>query len=234
MILGDFLKALEQAFDPAFRRVLIRSVLLTLALLGPFVLGSAAFLGWIVPDQLTIPFVGTVTFVDTAVGGVGLVVLLFLSSFLMIPVAAGFIGLFLEEIADAVEDRWYPGLGDVPRMRLTAAVIESLRFLLLFLLVNALALVIYLMSTVLAPFVFWIANGILIGREYFQLVAMRRLGRAGADRLRRRHRLQIWIAGTLMAVPLTIPVLNLVVPILGVATFTHLFHRLNGDVPSSR
>ena len=31
-----------------------------------------------------------------------------------------------------------------------------------------------------------------------------------------------------MAIPLTIPVVNLVVPILGAATFTHLFHRLAG------
>ena len=31
----------------------------------------------------------------------------------------------------------------------------------------------------------------------------------------------------LMALPLSIPLVNLVIPILGAATFTHLFHRLN-------
>ena len=31
-----------------------------------------------------------------------------------------------------------------------------------------------------------------------------------------------------MAIPLTIPVMNLIIPIIGVAAFTHLFHRLNG------
>ena len=31
-----------------------------------------------------------------------------------------------------------------------------------------------------------------------------------------------------MAVPLTIPLINLLVPILGVAVFTHQFHRLEG------
>ena len=35
-----------------------------------------------------------------------------------------------------------------------------------------------------------------------------------------------WLAGTLMAAPLSIPLVNLLVPVLGVATFTHLFHRL--------
>jgi CysZ protein len=29
-----------------------------------------------------------------------------------------------------------------------------------------------------------------------------------------------------MAAPLSIPLINLVIPVLGVATFTHLFHRL--------
>jgi len=29
-----------------------------------------------------------------------------------------------------------------------------------------------------------------------------------------------------MAVPLTFPLINLIIPILGAATFTHLFHRL--------
>jgi len=56
---------------------------------------------------------------------------------------------------------------------------------------------------------------------------MRRLGRKGAKALRARHPLQIWVAGTLMAAPLSVPILNLLIPVLGAATFTHLFHRLN-------
>ena len=50
----------------------------------------------------------------------------------------------------------------------------------------------------------------------------------------RRHGPTIWIAGVLMALPLTVPILNLFVPILGAATFTHLYHRLaaRSDRPS--
>ncbi|APZ52415.1 Arginine/ornithine antiporter ArcD [Salipiger abyssi] len=55
---------------------------------------------------------------------------------------------------------------------------------------------------------------------------MRRVGREGAAQLRKRHFVTIWAAGVLMAVPLTVPLVNLLVPILGAATFTHLFHRL--------
>jgi uncharacterized protein involved in cysteine biosynthesis len=56
---------------------------------------------------------------------------------------------------------------------------------------------------------------------------MRRIGRANAKTLRKTHSGKIWLAGCLMALPLSIPLVNLVIPILGAATFTHLFHRLN-------
>jgi uncharacterized protein involved in cysteine biosynthesis len=56
---------------------------------------------------------------------------------------------------------------------------------------------------------------------------MRRLGRKGAKALRARHNGAIWLAGTLMAAPLSFPLVNLFIPVLGVATFTHMFHRLN-------
>jgi uncharacterized protein involved in cysteine biosynthesis len=32
-----------------------------------------------------------------------------------------------------------------------------------------------------------------------------------------------------MALPLTVPLVNLVVPALAAASFTHLFHRLRGE-----
>jgi uncharacterized protein involved in cysteine biosynthesis len=89
--------------------------------------------------------------------------------------------------------------------------------------------VLYVLSGPFAPLVFWAVNGYLLGREYFQMAAMRRLGRDGAAALRRRHRGQIFAAGLLMAAPLSLPLVNLVVPVLGAATFTHLFHRLNGE-----
>jgi uncharacterized protein involved in cysteine biosynthesis len=92
--------------------------------------------------------------------------------------------------------------------------------------VNLVAMIFYLLSGPFAPLVFWAVNGYLFGREYFELVALRRMGAVDMRRLRRRHGLRIWLAGTLMAVPLSIPVLNLLVPVVGVAAMTHLFHRL--------
>jgi len=107
-----------------------------------------------------------------------------------------------------------------------------LKFLAVLIGVNLLALVLYFAIPPLAPFLFWGVNGVLLGREYAQVVALRRSDAAGAAAFRQRHRGTIFVAGVLMAVPLTIPVINLLVPILGAATFTHLYHRLSGSRPS--
>lgn len=227
MIFGDFSKAVGQFWDPAFRRVLLRGVLLTLLLLGPFVFGMSVFLQWVVPESVTIPLYGPVTFLDNLASGVGAIVLLFLMSFLMIPVAIVFIGFFLDEVAAAVEAKHYPHLPKVPRQPVFHLLIDAIRFMGIVVLANLVALIFYLIFAPLAPFIFWAVNGFLLGREYFQLVALRRMPLKEANALRSRHFLGIWFAGFLMAIPLTVPLLSLFVPILGVATFTHQFHRLS-------
>jgi CysZ protein len=227
VILGSFLAALGQIGDRRFRRVLMLGVALALALL---IAVYAAFL-WLIqsftPETLELPFVGPVGGLDTLLSLGSAVVMLGLSVFLMMPVASLFTGFFLEDVAQAVEDRHYPQLPPVPRLKLADALIDSANFFALLLAVNALAMILYVFAGPFVPIVFWAVNGFLLGREYFTLAAMRRLGRQGARDLRRRHPFRIWIAGTLMAAPLSVPVLNLLVPVLGAATFTHLFHRLN-------
>jgi uncharacterized protein involved in cysteine biosynthesis len=84
----------------------------------------------------------------------------------------------------------------------------------------------YALLPFLAVPIFYALNGYLLGREYFTVAAMRREGRAGAKAMQQRYNGQIWMAGVLMAIPLTIPLMNLFIPILGAATFTHLYHRL--------
>jgi uncharacterized protein involved in cysteine biosynthesis len=227
MIFNDFLKALGQIDDRKFRGVLLRSLGLTILLLAAFSYGIGWLLAWLLPDKLTLPWIGDITFLDNLGSGLGIGAGLILSIFLMIPIASVFIGVFLDEIAAAVEAKHYPHLPAIPKGSIREAIGDSLRFFGLLIGVNLLALVLYLLFAPLAPVIFWLVNGLLLGREYFQLVAMRRLGAQKANALRRKNWLAIWAAGVLMAVPLTIPILNLIVPILGVATFTHQFHRLN-------
>ncbi|NNF25569.1 MAG: hypothetical protein HKN63_12320 [Rhodobacteraceae bacterium] len=226
MILSDIAKALSQLGDPRFRRVLILGIGLTFGLLFAVYAVVLWLLNWLMPDSVTLPLVGTVTWVDDILSGASLVLMLGLSVFLMVPVASMFTSLFLDDVADAVEDLHYPDLVPAPHVSFADGLRDSASFLGVLIAANIAAFAAYLLFLPLAPFIFIALNGFLLGREYFQLVAMRRLGRKAAAEARRRNFLQIWIAGALMAVPLTVPVLNLIVPIIGAATFTHLFHRV--------
>ncbi len=232
MIFTDFSLALSQLGDPRFRGVLFKGIGLTLLLL--FATYALVFwgIGWLVPDVITLPWIGDVTWVDDLTSWGSLVLMVMLSIFLMVPVASAFTSMFLDDVADAVEERHYPMLPPADAVPFSDAIRDTVSFLGLLIIANIAALILYLIMTVtvvLAPFtpvVFWALNGFFLGREYFQLTAMRRLGRAGARDAFRRNRAQIWLAGTLMAIPLTVPVLNLLIPVLGAATFTHLFHRV--------
>jgi uncharacterized protein involved in cysteine biosynthesis len=189
---------------------------------------------WLVPDMLTLPWIGPVGGIDTALGWAAVPVMLAASVFLMVPVASAFCGLFLDNVAQAVEDRHYPALPQAQPVPMGTQVIDSVNFFGVIVAANAVALVLYVVSGPLAPVVFWAVNGYLLGREYFTLAAMRHVGRDGARALRRRHSGTIWLAGTLMAAPLSLPLVNLLIPVLGAATFTHLFHRLQAQAPAPR
>ena len=231
MILTAFSRALAQAGDRRFLRVLLLGIALTLALLVGIGVAVIWGVNWLLPDTVSLPWIGEIAWVDNVASWGSVALLLVLSVFLMVPVASAFTGLFLEDVAAAVEARYYPHLPQAPAVPWSAALVDSIGFLGVIVGVNLVALVLYVFVGPFAPLLFWAVNGFLLGREYFQLVAMRRLGRAGAVAARKRHRGRIWLAGALMAAPLSIPVVNLVVPVLGVATFTHLFHALERPTP---
>lgn len=227
MIFSDFLKALSQLGDRRFRRVMLWGVGLTLALLVGVYAGFLWVIQAFVPDSVNIPFVGPVGGLDTLVSWGSALLMVGLSVFLMMPVASAFTSLFLDDVAQAVEDRHYPGLPPAQKQSFGDAAIDTLNFFALLITVNVLALLLYAFAGPFIPVVFWAVNGLLLGREYFTLVAARRMGRKAAKALRKRHWLTVWWAGGLMAAPLSIPFINLLIPVLGAATFTHLFHRIN-------
>ncbi|RBI75850.1 hypothetical protein DQW77_05125 [Roseovarius sp. TE539] len=233
MIFGSFFKALGQIGDRRFRRVLLLGVLLTLALLVAAYAGFLTFLQWSLGEEAQLPVIGKVRWLDDLLGWGSLFLMLAFSVFLMIPVASAITSMFLEEVAQAVEDRHYPHLPPVPRIPFGEALRDTVNFLGILIGANIVALMIYPFATGFAPFLFFALNGFLLGMEYFQLAAMRRIGRANAKAMRRQHLGTIWLAGILMALPLSIPVMNLVIPIIGAATFTHLFHAIHSRTAPS-
>jgi CysZ protein len=229
VILGAFFAALAQLTDRRFTGVLALGVGLTIALLAGFSYLFIAVIGWVLPDTVSLPWIGEITWISTAVGWASIPVTLWLSVILMIPVASAFTGIFLDRIANAVEDRHYPNLPPARQMGLVEGLSDGLKFLGVMIGVNLIALIAYVVFAPIAPLLFWGVNGVLLGREYGQMVALRRLDAQGAARFRKSNRITLFVAGILMAVPLTIPVVNLLVPILGAATFTHLYHKLSGS-----
>jgi uncharacterized protein involved in cysteine biosynthesis len=229
MIFSAFAKALGQLGDRRFLGVLGIGLGLTVALLAAFYWLFVILIGWLLPDAFTLPWIGEITWVDNALTWAGVPVFLLLSVVLMVPVASAFTGIFLDCIADAVEDRHYPALPPARQIGIIEGAADGLKFLGVIIGVNAVALIAYIAFAPIAPFLFWLVNGVLLGREYGQMVALRRMDGAAAAGFRKRHRLTLFSAGVLMAVPLTIPVVNLLVPILGAATFTHIFHALSSS-----
>lgn len=226
MIAFDFARALGQLSDPRFTRVLWLGIGLSLALL----LASYAGLLWLidasVPGALELPLVGPVSWVGDLLGIGSLVLMMFLSTFLMVPVASFITSLFLDDVAAAVEDRHYADLPPVPHVGFWVGLQDTAAFFGLLAGANILAFFAYAAVPFLAPLVFYGLNGLLLGREYFTLAAARRVPRAEARALLSRNLPEIWFAGAAMCTMLTLPLVNLAIPVIGAATFTHLFHRL--------
>lgn len=225
---SDILKAIGQVGDPAFRGVLAWGIALTILLLAAITGVAVWGIGALLPDQFSLPFIGPITWLDDlALGGVVLLMLL-ASVFLMVPTASAFTSMFLDRVAAAVEQRHYPHLPEGRSQPLGEAAADSVKFLGVIIGANIVALALYIFLAPLAPIIFLGLNGYLLSREYFQLVAIRRMSRDEARALRRRHSGEVWMVGVLMALPLSLPIVNLLVPVLGAATFTHLYHRLAG------
>lgn len=224
-MIGDFLKAVGQLGDPRFRRVFGISIGLTLAVL------AALYAGWFwliggdpEPGAWTL-FGIDLTFLDPVAEVLGAIGGLIVIGFLMMPTASLFIGMFLEEIADAVEARHYPEARGTRKMGAGELLWDGVLFTLTLLAANLGALVLYLIFLPIGPFIFIAVNGWLLGRQYYELVAARHVGFAAARAQRKQVWMQAWIGGVLMAIPLSIPIVGLVVPVLGVASFTHMHHR---------
>ena len=88
---------------------------------------------------------------------------------------------------------------------------------------NLFALPVYIFAPGLNLFVFYGLNGYLLGREYFELVALRHLDAAAAVELRKRHRWRLFVAGVVMTFLFTVPIVNLVTPLIATAAMVHIF-----------
>jgi CysZ protein len=213
--------ALRDILSPPFRGVLIKALALTVALL--VVLWLA--LEWLFAHFVVTPWPWLDTALDVMTG-VGLLVGL---GFLVAPVAALFAGLFLDEIAEVVERTHYPADPQGRPQPLLLSLVTAMKFLGVVLLVNAIALPLVLILG-FGFLIFLGANAYLLGREYFELAALRRHDELTARRLRQQNAGTIFAAGILIAAFLAIPIVNLLAPLFATAFMVHLEKRISGPL----
>ncbi|MCR9244330.1 MAG: EI24 domain-containing protein [bacterium] len=217
-----FTKAIGQLSDPRFLKVIGGSVLLSI---GCFVAVWLA-VGW----ALTTFDLTAIEWLDTTLAVLGGLVTLVLTWLFFPMVAIAFLGFFLESIARAVEARHYPDLDKPPGITFWQGLGSTLRFLGLVIVVN-IALLVLLFFPPAYPIGYLVGNGLLISREYFDLVALRRVGPAGARQLRSRHMTEMLGIGIATAFMLTVPVLNFLAPVIATAAMVHRFEAWRGLPP---
>lgn len=226
MIIQSARLAANQLFEKNFRTVLWKSLGMTIVLL---------FLAWFVLEALVstflTPFLGPWPWVATAIIwllGAGMFVG---AGFLIGPVSAIFAGLFLDEVAERVEERHYPQDRPGTAMALIPSVILAMKFTVVVIAANLLALMLVLLPGINFA-IFFFVNAFLLGREYFQFSAMRFRTEADANALRRAHEFEIFLAGLVIAGFMAVPVLNLLTPLFATAMMVHVHKAVSARQPS--
>ncbi len=223
-MISAFLRALTLLKESAFWRVVWHSVLITMAaFIGLYVLV------WAVLAHVS---VANIWWIDTVVDVLGGLAVLVLTWVLFPAVATLVIGLFIDRIISAVEGQYYPHLPAPVPLSWGHSLAVTVKFTAVMVALNLFVLPLYLVP-VLNLILFYGINAYLLGREYFEMVAMRRLDPRSAQRLRRSQRLRLFIAGLLIAGLLTVPVVNLVAPLLAAAFMVHLVMALENPYSPS-
>ena len=210
-------KALSQLSDPLFRRVIFKTFLWSLSISIALFLAAT----WGV-TQIQATEIGWLDGIIEILGGGAA---FFIAVLLFPGLASIVIGLFMEDIARAVEALHYPDLPEPRHQPLREAIWLAVKLAFIAVILNLLVLPIYLIP-VLNIFVFYALNGYLLGWEYFELAALRRIDEPDARQLRRRHRIRVFVVGVIITFLLSIPFVNWFMPVVAAAFVVHVFEGL--------
>jgi CysZ protein len=210
--------AFGEILDPRLRRALMLSLLGAVLVLAGLAFGlgvavhaAATFDSWLLDRALEL------------LGGFAILALVWL---LFPAVVTLVLGFFLEGAIAAVEARRYPGLPPARRQGPGEMIRAGVRLTLFSIAINLIALPLYLLLPGVNLVVFYGLNGWLLGREYFELIALRRLDQRQLRVVWRTHRGLLVASGAIIAVLLTLPLVNLAAPLIAALFMLHLFQRL--------
>jgi uncharacterized protein involved in cysteine biosynthesis len=209
-------KALGQLGDPRIQKLIGLSIVLTIA-----VFIAVALLAWYLVGWLS----GLSGWWGDAAQVAGVLGTVVIAWFTFPAVAAAISAVFADRVIDAVEARHYPGRSAPLEVPLWSVILDGVKLAVLSLIVNILALPFLVFPPLYAVIAYGV-NGWLLGREYFEMPAFRRLERPVARQLYRAHKGQFTLGGVLIAFISTIPIVNLIAPIVATAFMVHLFESV--------
>jgi uncharacterized protein involved in cysteine biosynthesis len=234
-------KALSQILSPPMRSILWRSIGLALVLIAVLAIGLQRLLSWFAtsgegwaeamlgPNSHT-PL-NALAWILSIAAGLGVVFgVVFGAVFLMPAITSLVASFFVDEVADHVETEYYPAERPGAALPLGIAMTEGVKTALLTILVYLIALP-FVFFAGIGFIAFFIATAWLLGREYFELAAMRFRSPAEAKAMRRDNAAIIFTAGLIIAAFVSIPLLNLATPLFGMAFMVHMHKRLSGPGP---
>ena len=210
----------SQLGDPAIVKVLVKSLLVTLAIFA--LLGALLLTG--LYQALLAYDIGW----SAQIGAIGAVLLTLIAGWLLFRIVALFVlQFFAEDVVRAVEARHYPQAASAARSlpfgkELANGLRSTLRALVANLVVLPFALVL-LVTGIGTALLFWAVNGWLLGRELQDMVWLRH--RKGTHEIAPVGKGDRFLLGGAVAGLLMVPIVNLLAPILGAACATHLVHR---------
>ena len=224
-MIAAFAKAVQQLPEPQFLSVVKRSLVLTVLVF----IALAAVIFWATGGIGDLTVFGWTIISSEFIRGAATTISVAVALFAFPLVASIFIGVFVEDVATAVETRHYPNDPPGRSMPLLPSVTAGLRFTGVVILVNVVALPAYLVLLLVPPMsvlLFYVLNGYLVSREYFELVAHRHLDENAARQLRKSQSWRLLVSGVVITFLFTIPVVNFVAPLVAAAAMTHLFKSM--------
>jgi CysZ protein len=233
MILGSARQAAGTIFAPESRAAFWKVIGLTLLMLIALWFAiTGVFSEWTVPWMAQffpdVPeWAGWASVLFAIIAGVALALGL---AFLIAPISVLIAGLFLDDVAEAIEREDYPDRPVGTALTLRQSIPLTVKFLGVVILANLLAL-----SLLWIPIVnlaaFFVVNAYLLSREFFEFAAMRYRPPAEARSLRSKYSVTVFLAGLIIAGFLAVPFLNLLTPLFGAAMMVHLHQRISARDP---
>ena len=230
-------KALSQILSPPMRSILWRSVGLALVLIVVLAIGLQRLLSWLATSgqgwaEATLgpgfhTPLNALSWIISIAAGLGVVLG---AVFLMPAITSLVASVFVDEVADHVEREHYPAERPGVALPFGLAMTEGAKTALLTVLVYLIALPFVFVAGV-GFIAFFIATAWLLGREYFQLAAMRFRPPAEAKAMRKENAGLVFTAGLVIAAFVSIPIVNLATPLFGMAFMVHMHKRLSGPRP---